>query len=98
SRDWLVTKVAVRRAGGRGALRRRRGELFVVDWDAVSGLSAVEHGQGAAGLIAAFDRLKAADLANIIHELPEKRRVEVTRALDDERLADVLEELPEDEQ
>ncbi|WP_344283314.1 magnesium transporter MgtE N-terminal domain-containing protein [Actinomadura napierensis] len=101
TRDWLVTKVAVLRGGRglrRGAGLRRRGESLVVDWDAVEGFSAVEHGQGAAGLIAAFGQMKAADLANIVHELPPKRRTEVAAALDDERLADVLEELPEDDQ
>ena len=96
TRDWLVGKVAVRRRTGRGL--RKRGESLVVDWDAVEGFSAVEHGQGAAGLIAAFGQMKAADLANIVHELPAKRRTEVAAALDDERLADVLEELPEDDQ
>lgn len=98
TRDWLVNKVAVRvrRGGGRGL--RRRGESLVVDWDAVEGFAAVEHGQGAAGLIAAFGQMKAADLANIVHELPEKRRTEVAAALDDERLADIMEELPEDDQ
>ncbi|NEA21033.1 magnesium transporter MgtE N-terminal domain-containing protein [Actinomadura bangladeshensis] len=96
TRDWLVSKVAVRRRTGRAL--RKRGESLVVDWDDVEGFSAVEHGQGAAGLIAAFERMKAADLANIVHELPEKRRTEVAAALDDERLADVLEELPEDDQ
>ncbi|MBO2455098.1 magnesium transporter [Actinomadura barringtoniae] len=97
TKDWLVSKVAVNRTVGRG-LRRRRGELFVVDWDAVTGLSSIENGQGAAGLIAAFERMKPADLANFVHDLPEKRRTEVAVALDDERLADVLEELPEDDQ
>ncbi|MFI0373248.1 magnesium transporter MgtE N-terminal domain-containing protein [Actinomadura sp. 1N219] len=96
TRDWLVGKVAVRRRTGRGL--RKRGESLVVNWDDVEGFSAVEHGQGAAGLIAAFERMKPADLANIIHELPEKRRAEVAVALDDERLADILEELPEDDQ
>lgn len=98
TRDWLVTKVAVRRGrAGRHGLRRR-GELVVLDWNAVEGFSAVEHGQGAAGVIAAFANMKPADLAGIVHELPEKRRTEVAVALDDERLADVLEELPEDDQ
>jgi Mg/Co/Ni transporter MgtE len=58
----------------------------------------VPEGQSAAGLVAAFERLKPADLAGVIHELPEKRRAEVAAALDDERLADILEELPEDDQ
>ncbi|HZB30029.1 MAG TPA: CBS domain-containing protein [Streptosporangiaceae bacterium] len=96
TRDWLITKVAVRRLG-RG-LRRRSGETLVVDWDAVSGFAAEEYGQGAASLIAAFERLKPADLANVIHELSAKRRGEVAAALNDERLADVLEELPDDDQ
>ncbi|MEW2352664.1 CBS domain-containing protein [Spirillospora sp. NPDC029432] len=109
TRDWLVSKVAVRRGRGRagrngrpGRMRgpglRRGGETFVVDWDAVHGFSAVEHGQGAAGLLAAFEKMRPADLAGIVHELPAKRRGEVAAALDDERLADVLEELPQDDQ
>jgi flagellar motility protein MotE (MotC chaperone)/sporulation protein YlmC with PRC-barrel domain len=111
-RDWHVTKVAVLRergrAGraGRGAasamggmrLRRRRGEMLVVDWDAVTGFHVPEEDQGAAGLIAAFEQRRAADLANVVHELSPKRRAEVAAALGDERLADVLEELPEDDQ
>ncbi|XVQ12772.1 magnesium transporter MgtE N-terminal domain-containing protein [Spirillospora sp. CA-255316] len=107
TRDWLLGKVAVRRikggrngrAGrGRTPLRRPGGETMVIDWNAVHGFSAVEHGQGAAGLIAAFERMKPADLAGIVHELTAKRRGEVAAALDDERLADVLEELPQDDQ
>jgi CBS domain-containing protein len=97
TRLWQLTRVAVRRGGSRG-LRRRRGELSLVNWDAITGFSVVEHGQGAAGLIAAFEQLKAADLANIMHDMTEKRRAEVAIALDDARLADILEELPEDDQ
>ena len=96
TRDWVISKVAVRRRSGRGL--RKRGETIIVDWDAVEGFSVVEHGQAATALIAAFEGMKAADLANIVHELPEKRRAEVALALDDERLADILEELPEDDQ
>jgi len=94
TRDWVVTKVAVRQAGG----RLRRGPTRTVDWDEVTGFTAVEEGQGAANLLAAFDKLRAPDLANVMHELSAKRRMEVAAALDDERLADVLEELPEDDQ
>jgi CBS domain-containing protein len=105
-RDWHITKVAVRREsrrgpGGYGAgmrLRRRRGEMLVVGWDAVSGFQVSEQEQGATGLIAAFEQRRAADLANVVHELSPKRRAEVAAALGDERLADVLEELPEDDQ
>jgi Mg/Co/Ni transporter MgtE len=94
TRDWLVTKVAVRSGGG----MRRRGQVSTLDWDAVTGFSLEEQGQGAANLLAAFDQLRPADLANVMHDLSPKRRAEVAAALDDERLADVLEELPEDDQ
>jgi CBS domain-containing protein len=95
TRDWYVTRVAVR-AGTAGF--RRRAQLQTVDWDQVTGFSRPEEQQGAANLLAAFDQLRAADLAHVMHELTEKRRAEVAAALDDERLADVLEELPEEDQ
>jgi Mg/Co/Ni transporter MgtE len=95
SRDWYLTKLAVRTAGGP---MRRRGQQQVVDWDAVTGFALPEHQQGAMNLLAAFDELRPADLASVLHELPGKRRAEVACALPDERLADVLEELPEDDQ
>ena len=94
TRDWLVTKVAVRRTTG----LRRRGHLMTLDWDAVSGFSLPEEEQGAANLLAAFSQLRAADLAGVLHELSPKRRSEVAAALDPERLAHVLEEMPEDDQ
>jgi len=94
--EWHVTRVFVRR--GRAGRLRRRGETFVVPFEDVTGFGVVEQRQGAANLLAAFEELKAADLAEMIHELTPKRRLEVAAALDDERLADVLEELPEDDQ
>jgi len=95
TRDWFVTRVAVRsHVGG----FRRRGQLQTLDWDQVTGFSQPQEQQGAANLLAAFDQLRPADLAHVLHELSEKRRGEVAAALDDERLADVLEELPEDDQ
>ena len=95
SRDWVITKVFVSRAA-KGL--RRRGEALVLDWDAVTGFSVSEESQGAANLLATFDKLRAADLAHVLHELSPKRRLEVASALTDDRLADVLEELPEDDQ
>ncbi len=91
--DWFVTKVAVR--AGKG---RRRTVLTTWDWDAVSGFSLPEGEQGAANLLAVFEKLRPADLAGVMHDLSAKRRGEIAAALDDERLADVLEEMPEDEQ
>jgi Mg/Co/Ni transporter MgtE len=44
------------------------------------------------------DQLHPADLAKVLQDLSQKRRIEVAIALTDSRLADVLEELPFDEQ
>ncbi|TQK52070.1 Mg/Co/Ni transporter MgtE [Streptomyces sp. SLBN-118] len=95
-RDWEIDKVFVRK-GKPGALRRK-GETLTVEWSAVTGFSLEEHGQGAESLLATFEQLRPADLANVLHHLSPKRRAEVAAALDDDRLADVLEELPDDDQ
>ena len=95
--DWLVTRVAIRKEGS-GLRGRRRGEVLQVEWDDVSGFSLPEDGQGAANLLAVFEKLRPADLAGVMHDLSGKRRAEIAAALDDERLADVLEEMDEDEQ
>jgi Mg/Co/Ni transporter MgtE len=97
-RDWEVDRVFVRKGRKGGAFRRGRGETLTVEWSAVTGFSLEEHGQGAETLLATFEQLRAADLANVLHHLSAKRRAEVAAALDDDRLADVLEELPEDDQ
>jgi CBS domain-containing protein len=99
TKEWRLSRVYVRRIRLTKIGRlRRRGEAFVVGIDQLDDLGIVEQRQGAANLLAAFEELKAADLAEVIHELAPKRRIEVAAALDDERLADVLEELPEDAQ
>jgi Mg/Co/Ni transporter MgtE len=94
TRDWLVTRVAVRTQ----RRLRRRGPVHVVDWQNVQGLtpSALAlPGQGVAQLLDQFDGRRAVDVADTIRGLPPKRRYEVLKALDDERLADILQELPE---
>ncbi len=98
TRDWTVTRVAVR--GLRSRLGRRGG-THVVGWSSVRGLthSSLElPGQGVAQALSQFDGMRAADVANALRELPPKRRMEIATALDDERLADVLQELPTDDQ
>jgi flagellar motility protein MotE (MotC chaperone)/sporulation protein YlmC with PRC-barrel domain len=97
SRDWVVTRLAVREHSG-GRLSRRRGYIRQVDWSEVSGLAVTEDVQGAEHLLAILATLRPADLARAIQDLSDKRRQEVAAALDDERLADVLEELPEEDQ
>jgi Mg/Co/Ni transporter MgtE len=101
TRDWVITKLAVRSSSGRGAagrLARRRGELFQVDWDEVDGLSLSANDQGTQSLLSVLAGLRPADVAHALQDMPGKRRLEVAAALDDERLADVLQELPEDDQ
>jgi Mg/Co/Ni transporter MgtE len=94
TRDWLVTRVAVRSHRRLG----RRGPVHVVDWHNVQGLtpSALAlPGQGVGQLLDQFEGRKAVDVADAIRGLPPKRRYEVLKALDDDRLADILQELPE---
>ncbi|GAA0283558.1 magnesium transporter MgtE N-terminal domain-containing protein [Cryptosporangium japonicum] len=97
SGEWELIKVAAREHSS-GVLGRRRGHLKQVDWADVDGVISSEDRQGAANLLAVFDQLRAADLANVLQGLSDKRRVEVAAALGDDRLADVMEELPEDDQ
>ncbi|MFE6824414.1 magnesium transporter MgtE N-terminal domain-containing protein [Streptomyces sp. NPDC057690] len=97
-RDWELDRVFVRKGKKASAFRRAKGETLTVEWSAVTGFSLEEHGQGAESLLATFEQLRPADLANVLHHLSPKRRAEVAAALDDDRLADVLEELPEDDQ
>jgi flagellar motility protein MotE (MotC chaperone)/sporulation protein YlmC with PRC-barrel domain len=95
TRDWLINKVALQEGSKRFG---RKGQTHVVDWRDIEGFAAPEEGQGATHLLAAFEEMRPADLASVIHDLPAKRRSEIAAALDDERLADVLEELPEEDQ
>src|SRR5690606_16864045 len=91
TRDWRVSRVAVR---GHRRLGRRR-TVHVVDWQHVSGLTPYEigrPGQDVTSLLEQFEGLRAADVAHLLRELPDKRRLEVAVALDDERLADVVQE------
>ncbi|MGF1663007.1 MAG: magnesium transporter MgtE N-terminal domain-containing protein [Kineosporiaceae bacterium] len=96
--DWVMTKVFGRRAVDQRRSLRRRGETVLVGLDAVTGLAPTDRYQGAANLLAAFDDLKPADLAEVLHAMTPTRRREVAQALTDDKLADVLEELPDDDQ
>ncbi|MFF5003542.1 magnesium transporter MgtE N-terminal domain-containing protein [Streptomyces phaeochromogenes] len=97
-RDWEIDRVFVRKGRAGSTFRRAKGETLTVEWSSVTGFSLEEDGQGAESLLATFEQLRPADLANVLHHLSPKRRAEVAAALDDDRLADVLEELPEDDQ
>ncbi|WP_284302889.1 magnesium transporter MgtE N-terminal domain-containing protein [Mobilicoccus caccae] len=103
TREWSVEKIFVRKTppgekASRFRITRRRGETALVDVDRVIGLRGHEPDQRADLLLDDVDHMKAADLAEMIRDLPPHRRIHVSRALTDEKLADVLEELPEEEQ
>ena len=101
TRGWGVARAFVRTGNNRrtlGRLGRRRGETLLVAIEDVVGLREPTEAQSAVRLLEAYQDLKPADLAEVIHDLSPRRRAEVAAALDDERLADVLEELPEDDQ
>jgi Mg/Co/Ni transporter MgtE len=101
TRDWVLTKLAIKERPVRLGLGRRRSSLQVVPWSEVSGLNLTDlagQSQGAAQLLMLFDTMRAVDIAATLRDLPLKRRHEVADAMDDERLADVLEELPDDDQ
>ncbi|WP_228389254.1 magnesium transporter [Cumulibacter manganitolerans] len=94
TRDWLVTKVAVRERSH----RLSRGHVRQLDWHEVSGVMTRYGKQDTATLLEELEDQRAADVAARIRDLPDERRQEVAEALDDDRLADVLEELPDDDQ
>jgi CBS domain-containing protein len=94
--EWIITRLAVRISGGR--LRGRRGEMFQVDWDEVSGLSLSSSSQGTETLLSVLAGLRPADVASALKEMPEGRRRDVATALDDDRLADVLQEMSDEDQ
>lgn len=97
TRDWMVTRVAVRVPRRLG----RRSTVRVADWHHVQGLTPsalAMPGQGVAQLLHQFEGWRPIEVADAIRELPPKRRYEVVNALQDDRLADVLQELPEEDQ
>jgi flagellar motility protein MotE (MotC chaperone)/sporulation protein YlmC with PRC-barrel domain len=97
TKDWVLTRLAVRDLGSR--LARRRGQVRQVEWEELEGLGpTAEAEQGADALLNVLSTSRPADIANMLQDLDPKRRHEIAAALDDERLADVLEELPEDVQ
>lgn len=95
--DWVATKVSVRHKGG-GGLLRRRGTTQTLGLEEITGLFQHATAQGAEALIERYEDMKPADVADELHEMESRRRIQVAAALSDEQLADVLEELPEDDQ
>lgn len=93
--EWRLGRLAVREVTGR---LTRRGQVHQVDWDEVQGLLAPVATQGTESILAVLEKMRPADLAHALQEMPDPRRNEVAKALDDSRLADVIAELPEQDQ
>ncbi|HEY3338963.1 MAG TPA: CBS domain-containing protein [Propionicimonas sp.] len=95
SRDWMLSEVALREAGRRPF---QRGHVTIVDWsevpDFIENMAVRDAEQQAMRL----SDLKAADVARELHDMDPTLRAAVVHAMDDDRLAEALEELPEDEQ
>jgi CBS domain-containing protein len=89
---WEVSTVAV---GRRGLPGRRRGPE-ILDWSEASELFADERPIDREA--ATLGGLHPAEMAAAIRHLPLSRRRVLAAALEDDRLADLLEELSEDEQ
>ena len=92
SGDWFIERVHITK---RGSGLRKRGSSSTVSWNEVSGVYLPETNQAVSHLLGTLANLRAADLAAVLQDLNIKRKVEIARALDDERLADLLEEMDE---
>ena len=88
ARSWEVATVALAPPGPLGRLRSTR----VVSWEEVKSL--FDTGP-VASEVAALRQLHPSDAARRIRPLTAERRRQLIQNMDDERLADLLEELPE---
>lgn len=95
TRAWEVSEVALREGAGRGPFAR--GHVVVVDWNEVPDFFA-QTGQGTDQVLAQLAEMKPADVARELHDMSPERRAAVVEALEDDILAEALEELPEAEQ
>jgi CBS domain-containing protein len=91
---WEISKVRLAR---RTALRRRP-SYRLLDWDEVPELFPVMAGSEMAAEAARLRDMHPSDVASVVRSLPLPNRKQLAAAMDDERLADLLEELPEAEQ
>lgn len=92
--EWQVSELFLRRPKTSPSPFSKGHTLFSA-WAAVREVNESGEPQSAAQLMATYEDLLPADLANALLDLPEQRMLEVAGELSDERLADVLEEMPE---
>lgn len=91
--EWEVSELFLRRPKP-NASPFSKGQTAFARWSDVRDTTA-NSPQSATQLLATYEDLLPADLANALLDLPEQRMIAVAEELSDERLADVLEEMPE---
>ena len=96
-KDWVISTLHVQRVRTSSLGFTRSGETLTVDVTEVSGLLKTDSNQSATALLQYTEDMRAADLADFIHSLPQDRKIAVAQQLTDARLADVLEELGDDD-
>ncbi len=94
SQWWEPAKI---RLAKRSTIRRRP-SYRLVDFDDVPQLFASFAGAEVAAEVARLRDMHASDVATAVRQMPLERRKQLAAAMDDDRLADMLEELPEAEQ
>jgi CBS domain-containing protein/sporulation protein YlmC with PRC-barrel domain len=95
SRDWELSEVALKEVARRPF---QRPHVTIVDWSEVPDFIEVPAPRDAEQQVMRLSELKPADVARELHDMDPILRADVVAAMDDERLAEALEELPEDEQ
>lgn len=95
--EWQVSELFLRRPKPSSS-PFAKGQTLFARWESVEEQTSAGEAQSAAQLLATYEDLLPADLANALLDLPEQRMLEVAEELSDDRLADVLEEMPEIEQ
>jgi CBS domain-containing protein len=95
SRDWEVAEVALREVARRPF---QRPHVTIVNWAEVPDFIEVAAPRDAEQQAMRLSELKAADVARELHDMDPLLRAAVIEAMEDDRLAEALEELPEDEQ
>ena len=97
AKNWQIVEAALRETTSGSRIFGGRGNSFVVDWREIS-VSVLNTEQNIDLAVADLLEMKPADMARELHDMDPDRREEVVAALDDELLADAIEELPEEEQ
>ncbi len=93
--EWELAEVALRENTRRPF---QRGHVTIVEWSELPEFIEVLAPRDAEQQAARLAELKPADVARELHDMDPLLRTAVIAAMEDDRLAEALEELPEDEQ